>query len=124
MKKNNRNCSLVFALISIIIAVLLVFSFGCAKKVDKEINIGIIVPLTGDAAVYGNALKKGLDLAVDEINKTGGIKGKKVSLIYEDSQADPKTAISAFNKLVTVNKVSLIIGDMFSSTTLSIAPLV
>ncbi len=103
----------------------LVFSLGmvgCAKK-EKEIKIGVIAPLTGDAAIYGGALKKGLDLAKNEINNKGGIKGKNMFLIYEDSQADPKTAISAFNKLVSLNKVSLIIGDMFSSTTLAIAPL-
>jgi branched-chain amino acid transport system substrate-binding protein len=93
------------------------------KEEAKEIKIGVIAPLTGDAAVYGSALKKGLDLAEDEINRKGSIKDKKVILIYEDSQADPKTAISAFNKLVNINKVKIIIGDMFSSTTLSIAPL-
>lgn len=100
------------------------FIVGCVKKEKAtEIKIGVIAPLTGDAAVYGSALKKGLDLAEEEINRTGGIKGKKIFLIYEDSQADPKSAISAFNKLTSLNNVSAIVGDMFSSTTLSIAPL-
>ena len=123
MKRISHKSSAVLAVISIIIASFMVFSFGCAKKDEQEIKIGVIAPLTGDAAIYGNALKKGLDLAVEEGNAAGGIKGRKISLIYEDSQAEPKNAISAFNKLVSINKVPIIIGDMFSSTTLAIAPL-
>ena len=112
-----------YKLVFISIAFLVIFSFGCSKKDEKEIKIGVIAPLTGDAAIYGTALKKGLDLAKDKINSEGGLQGKSVSLRYEDSQADSKTAVSAFNKLVIIDKVSLIIGDMFSTTTLSIAPL-
>ena len=123
MYRINHKSPPTIAIISILLASLMVFSFGCVKKEEKEIKIGVIAPLTGDAAIYGNALKTGLDLAVEEVNATGGIKDRKISLIYEDSQADPKNAISAFNKLVSINKVSVIIGDMFSSTTLAIAPL-
>ncbi|MCR4321101.1 MAG: ABC transporter substrate-binding protein [Candidatus Brocadiaceae bacterium] len=112
-----------YKLVLISVVFLVIFSVGCAKKDGKEIKIGVIAPLTGDAAIYGTALKKGLDLAKDTINSDGGIQGKNILLIYEDSQADPKTAVSAFNKLLYVDKVSLIIGDMFSSTTLSFAPL-
>ncbi len=107
----------------IIILALMLSFFGCAKKEPEEIKIGAIAPLTGDAAVYGSALKRGMDLAVEEINQRGGINGKKLSLIYEDSQGDPKVAVAAYNKLVNVDKVSTILGDMFSSTTLAIAPL-
>lgn len=99
----------------------LVLTFSCAKK--EEIKIGAIVPLTGENAVYGSALKKGMDLALGEINDKGGIGRKRLKIIYEDSQVDPKVAVSAVNKLITVDKVSIILGGMFSSTTLAIAPI-
>jgi len=102
---------------------MLALSFGCARKEPNVVRIGVIAPLTGEAAIYGDPLRKGLELAKEEINSKGGVQGQKLLLIYEDSQADPKTAVSAFNKLVVVDKVSLIIGDMFSSTTLPIAQL-
>ena len=46
------------------------------------IKIGAILPLTGDAAVWGNNTKKGIDLAVEEIGKKGGVNGKKIKIIY------------------------------------------
>lgn len=111
-----------------ILSVVLVFGFivttwlGCAKK-PTEIKIGAILPLTGAAAKYGDAAKKGIDLAVKEINTVGGIKKKKVQFIYEDSQGDPKLGVAAIQKLVTVDRVSAVIGDLFSSVTLAVAPL-
>ncbi len=94
---------------------------GCAKK-EKETKIGAIMPLTGDNAVYGDALKKGMDLAIEEINSEGGIEGNKLSVLFEDSQAEPQKGVSAFNKLTKVDRVSMIIGAMFSAVTLAIAP--
>ena len=60
----------------------LVISFlmlGCAKE-EEMINIGAILPMTGDFSSHGEDAKKGVDLAVDEINNRGGIKGKKISV--------------------------------------------
>ena len=95
---------------------------GCAKK-ENEIKIGAILPLTGDAAKYGQNTKNGIDLALEEINRKGGIKGKKVSIICEDSQADPKKAVSVFQKLTTVDKVSFFLGPLASSSVLAVAPI-
>ena len=110
-------CIVILALVSI------TFNYSNNPAQPEMIKIGVIAPLTGDAAIYGVPLQKGLDLAKYEINLHGGFGGKKVQLIYEDSMADPKNAVSAFNKLNSVDKVPIIIGDMFSSTTLAIAPL-
>ncbi len=122
MYRINHKSSPTIAIISILLASLMVFSFGCVKKEEKEIKIGAILPLTGDAAPYGVTLKKGMDLALDKINEKG-INGKKLSVIFEDSQADPQKAVNAFNKLVIANKVPMVIGDMFSASTLAIAPI-
>ena len=93
------------------------------KKEPEEIKIGAILPLTGDAALYGESIKKGIDLAIEEINMAGGIKGKKVRIIYEDSKASPGEGVSALNKLISTDKVLAIIGDAVSSVTLAIAPI-
>ncbi len=88
-----------------------------------EIKIGAILPLTGDAALAGINTREGIDLAVDEINSGGGIEGRKIKVIYEDTQADPKTAVSAVNKLIEIDKVPYIIDDSISSVTFAVAPI-
>lgn len=101
----------------------LINSFGCTKKEPKEIKIGAILPLTGDAAVWGNNTKEGIDLAVVEVNKKGGINGKQLKIIYEDTQGSPQNGVAAIQKLITVNKVPAVIDDSMSSVTLAMAPI-
>lgn len=108
-------------LLSLILAI---FVFSPACKKSQEVTIGVLFPLTGDAAAYGERGKNGVNLAVDEINAQGGIKGRKLRVIYEDSQANPRVGVSAIQKLIAVDKVSCIIGDIVSATTLAIAPIV
>lgn len=62
-------------------------------------KIGSIGPTTGTAAIYGNAVKNGASIAVDEINKAGGINGYKIEFSFEDDQADPELAANAYNAL-------------------------
>lgn len=89
----------------------------------KEIKVGAILPLTGAGAAYGEAAKRGIELAAEELNNNGGIQGQRLKVIFEDSQADPKTGVAAFQKLVTVDKVPVVLGDLLSAVTLSVAPL-
>lgn len=112
-------------LLIVALALLIALPFGCSKKEpkEKEIKIGVITPLTGEGATYGEATKQGLDLALEEINKAGGVDGKKFKLLYEDSQIKPGPATGAIHKLITIDKVPVIIGAFGSSVTLSIAPI-
>jgi branched-chain amino acid transport system substrate-binding protein len=123
MKRINHKSSAILAVISILIASLMVFSFGCAKKEEKEIKIGAILPLTGDAAEWGNNTKNGIDIAVDKINNAGGINGKKIKILYEDTQGTPQNGVSAIQKLIDIEKVPAIIDDSMSSVTLAMAPI-
>ncbi|MCK4445511.1 MAG: ABC transporter substrate-binding protein [Candidatus Marinimicrobia bacterium] len=103
----------------------LVFSLGmlgCAKK-EKEIKIGVITPLTGGSAKYGEDIKRGYDLAVEEINEKGGIEGRKINFIYEDSEGKPEKAVAAAQKLIQRDKVITILGALWSSPTLAVAPI-
>jgi len=95
--------------------------FSCNKK--NEITIGAILPLTGDAAQWGIPPQKAALLAVEEINANGGINGKKIKLVIEDSQCDPSKGVAGINKLLSINKPIAIVGAVCSSVTLAIAPI-
>ena len=103
----------------------LLFTPACSKKTPeaKEIKIGAILPLTGSAAPYGENAKRGIELALSEINSKGGINGRLIKVIYEDSKTDPKEAVSALNKLFSLEGIRLIIGDINSSGVLAMAPI-
>lgn len=89
----------------------------------QDLKIGAILPLSGDAASWGEAGKEGIDIAIDEVNGKGGINGKKVAVMYEDSQAQPEKGVSAMLKLATIDNVPAVIGDIVSATTLAAAPI-
>lgn len=90
---------------------------------DQGVTIGAILPLTGQGAAYGEAARRGMNLALHQVNSSGGMEGRMLRIIYEDSQGDPKTGVSAFQKLVTVDGTQAVLGDLLSSVTLSIAPI-
>ena len=94
----------------------------CSQQ-PQELKIGVIAPLTGDGASYGTAMKQGIDMAIDELNAKGGIKGRKPQAIYEDDKLQPKDGVNAFSKLTSTDKVSVIIGSAASRVTMSIAPM-
>ena len=89
---------------------------------NKDITIGAILPLTGDVASYGVAVRQGIEVAVDKVNNEGGVNNKSITIIYEDDKADPKEGLAAAKKLISINRVNAIIGAVPSSVTLAIAP--
>jgi branched-chain amino acid transport system substrate-binding protein len=104
-------------------AVIAVSTIGCSKKESNTINLGGIFPLSGNVAVYGVECKKGVDLAIEEINAEGGIGGKQLVLINEDDEGNPDKTVNAFKKLTTKDGVKIIIGSLTSGCTLSITTL-
>ncbi|MDR0878811.1 MAG: ABC transporter substrate-binding protein [Treponema sp.] len=97
---------------------------GCkGKGAANTINIGGIFPLSGDVAVYGVEARKGIELAIEEINAAGGIDGKKVVLIAEDDTGNPEITVNAYRKLTSKDKVSIIIGSLTSGCTIAITSL-
>lgn len=105
-------------------AIFLVLSFlSCGKKDESEITIGWIGVLTGEAAPYGVAVRKGTELSVEEVNNSGGIHGRKIKVVYEDDQADPKTGIAAMNKLISTYHPPVIIQAAASSVMLANIPI-
>lgn len=96
----------------LIISSVLIFS-GCRKKEDV-IKIGVAGPMTGDQAKMGTDFKNGVTLAVEEWNAEGGVLGKKIEMVIEDDQHDPKQAVSLANKLVN-DGVAGVIGHFNSN---------
>ncbi len=78
------------------------------------IKVGASLPLTGDFSDPGTAARKGYDLWVDVINKSGGLLGRQVEFVVYDNASNPDTAVADYEKLITQDKVDLVVGP-FSS---------
>jgi branched-chain amino acid transport system substrate-binding protein len=87
------------------------------------IKIGAVMPMTGDVSVYGTSTANAINIAIGEINSSGGLLGKQVKLFLEDDQNTPDISVNCYNKLVSEDKVDVIIGSVASKCTLAIAPL-
>lgn len=93
--------------LAVLVALTLVVTCFAACSGDKKpindanvLKIGFSGPLTGDYAQYGNGVKNGAQLAIDEINAAGGINGMKLELNAQDDEGDPEKAVNAYNTLV------------------------
>lgn len=89
---------------------------GTSQAAD-EIKIGFHAPLTGFAAADGKSALTGAQLAVDQINAAGGVKGKKLKLVVYDDQASPKNSVPIANKLIGNDKVTIGISGSYSGAT-------
>ncbi len=87
-----------------------------------EITIGSIQDLSGPIAGFGKQVRLGMMLRVDEINEQGGVNGRKVKLIIEDSAYDPKKAVLAAQKLVNQDKIFAMIGHIGTAQNLAAMP--
>ncbi len=90
---------------------------------ELPIKIGLIFPQTGNVAVAGEFMRTGAVLAVGNINKAGGIKGRPLELVFEDDACDAKNAVTSFQKLAEVDRVSAVIGPFCSGSALATAPI-
>lgn len=96
---------------------------GTTKAESDTIKVGAPLALTGEVSQYGIATKKGMDLRVEEINANGGIKGKKLEIVYEDTKGDLQEAVNVFKSLASSGDVTATIGATISTTTLGVARL-
>lgn len=105
----------------LVIVILAGLSFGgCSKKGGDTVKIGVISSFTGNLAAFGEAHKRGYEIALDEINKQGGIDGKKVELDYYDDQSKPDIAVQGVAKLVDQDQTPMILGSYSSESTKAI----
>ena len=88
-----------------------------------EIRIGTIQDLSGPLAAFGKQSRNGMQMRVDEINKQGGVHGRKFKLFVEDSGYDPKKAVLAAQKLVNQDKVFTVAGQIGTATNMAAMPI-
>ncbi|OWO95416.1 branched chain amino acid ABC transporter substrate-binding protein [Rhizobium esperanzae] len=98
----------------------LVASLAFAPLAHADITIGLIAPLTGPVAAYGDQVKNGAQTAVDEINKKGGILGEKVVLELADDAGEPKQGVSAANKVVG-DGIRFVVGPVTSGVAIPVS---
>ena len=117
-------------------AVLLLVGAGCAKQASapvaqgdqasddammkkelSQLRVGVMVPQSGDAASYGESVKRGVQLAKKELG------AEHVVFEFEDSKCDGKEAVSSINRLISAINVTAVIGELCSSATLPAAPI-
>lgn len=78
----------------------------------KPFKIGVLLPLTGNASAIGEYVKTGIELGVAGINARGGISGKPLEVIYEDTKNDPKEGVSIINRLVSTENIPAVVVAM------------
>jgi branched-chain amino acid transport system substrate-binding protein len=88
---------------------------------DETIKVGMILPLTGDQAKFGEIEQQSFDMALEEINAAGGINGKKLEFLIEDDTGRPEVGRSVAEKLITMDKVVMLGGGYSSSVTAGVA---
>ena len=81
----------------------------------EEWKVGVYLSLSGEDTAFGQYTKEGIELAVDEINKAGGVKGKPIKVLYEDDKSNPQEASNKVLQLIDRDKVVAILGEVASS---------
>ncbi|MBM2817656.1 MAG: Extracellular ligand-binding receptor [Parcubacteria group bacterium] len=117
---------IIIGIIAVILIVVGISYFGknSSQPATKEpIKIGVILPLTGDAATIGESLKNTITIAIEEINGSGGVENRLLEMIYEDGKCGGLASASAAQKLINIDKVKFIIGGACSGETLGSAPI-
>jgi branched-chain amino acid transport system substrate-binding protein len=89
-------------------------------RVEAQVSVGAVLPLTGPSASIGEDQRRGIELAVAQVNQQGGVLGQKLEVEIEDSGGTANTALDATRKLVTVGKVPVVLGEFSSGVTIPV----
>ena len=95
---------------------------ACFGRAAEPLKIGMVAPLTGAAAEVGHYQTQGAKLAAEEVNKVGGVLGRPIELVIEDSQSTNPGSVLAFSKLAGDKDIPAFIGPTFSTQIQAIAP--
>lgn len=99
-------------------------SFGVpAFAADDTIKIGLVTALSGESARAGEALTRGLTVAIDELNAKGGVLGKKFELVKRDDEAQPAKGVTAARELIFKEKVAVLFGGLDTPVSMAIVPI-
>ena len=94
-----------------------------SQGVSKDtITVGSIQDLSGPLAGFGKQIRSGMQLRVDELNEQGGVNGRRIKLLIEDSGYDPKRAVLGAQKLVNQDKIFAMVGHIGTAQNLAAMP--
>jgi branched-chain amino acid transport system substrate-binding protein len=103
-------------------ALLAAVMMASAGSAAENIKVGVLLPLTGAQAKFGEIEKRSYEMAAEEINAKGGVNGRKIELLFEDDTGKPDVGRSGVEKLISREKVPVITGGYSSSVTAAAAP--
>jgi branched-chain amino acid transport system substrate-binding protein len=108
---------------SLVVVAALAAALGGRASAASVVKIGAALSMTGPAAVYGATQKAGIQAAVEEINKSGTLKGVTLEVVFEDDASTKEQGIAVFQRFINKDKVSAIIGPTLSNTATAADPL-
>ena len=111
-----------FRLSSVVLAVAAAAVLAGPALAQETVKIGVTEPLTGAFAASGNYVTQGARIAEEDINKAGGVLGKKIQLVVEDNKSNPTEAVATAEKLINSDKVTVMMGAWSSTLTLAVMP--
>lgn len=98
--------------------------FSLSAAAEDTIKIGLVTALSGESARAGEALTRGMTVAIDEINAKGGVLGKKLELVRRDDEAQPAKGVTAARELIFKEKVAVLFGGLDTPVSMAIVPVV
>jgi branched-chain amino acid transport system substrate-binding protein len=106
----------------LLLAGALAFAIALPAKAQDVVKLGLVAAMSGQSAKSGEAIVRGLSIAIDEINARGGLLGKKVELIVRDDESNPAKGAIAARELVQREKVAALFGGLDTPVSLAIVP--
>jgi len=97
-------------LFAVVVLVALAWAVAPVTEAQPSIRIGASLSLTGSYAAIGPNLHRGYQLCVKHMNDKGGVLGRRLGLVHYDNGSDPATAVRLYEKLITQDKVDLVLG--------------
>lgn len=120
MRKSSTPVTLAIISFGLVSVMILALVLSCAQK-ENVIKLGLVAPLTGDVKTFGESVKNGFTVAVEEANAQGGINGKQIQPYITDDKNDPTEASNAGSKLINQDGVKLIIGSVSSKCSIPLS---
>src|ERR1700758_3709739 len=97
-------------------------SVALPAEAQETLKFGLVAAMSGQSAKSGEAIVRGLSIALDEINAKGGLLGKKVELVVRDDESNPAKGVVAARELVQREKVAVLFGGLDTPVSMAIVP--
>jgi branched-chain amino acid transport system substrate-binding protein len=108
----------------LLLAAAVATAFATSAAAEDTLKLGLVAAMSGQSAKSGEAIVRGLTIALDEINAKGGILGKKIELLVRDDESNPAKGVVAARELVQREKVAALFGGLDTPVSMAIVPFV